>query len=254
MCFDLDSAPPILTQPRTPATGAALRLRSADGAGFSAYFARPQQASGLGVVVLPDNRGLFPFYEQLALRLAEQGHCALAIDYYGRTAGTVPRDESFPFMQHMMQLKRENLENDVETAAGFLRSGAGGECQRTAALGFCFGGRQAFLASAPRFGFDRVIGFYGAPSLYPNGAPGPTQRASELCAPILGIFGGADHGIPASDVEAFDQALTAAGVEHEFVTYPGAPHGFFDVKHQEYQKECADAWRRVCEFIASRLS
>jgi dienelactone hydrolase len=95
MCFDLDSAPPILTQPRTPATGAALRLRSADGAGFSAYFARPQQASGLGVVVLPDNRGLFPFYEQLALRLAEQGHCALAIDYYGRTAGTVPRDESF---------------------------------------------------------------------------------------------------------------------------------------------------------------
>ena len=251
MCFDLNSAPPIFGESRTQARGTPLSLISADGAGFSAFLARPTQPSDAGVLVLPDNRGLYPFYEKLAVRLAEHGHFALAIDYYGRTAGTAPRNEGFPFMQHMMQLKRESLDHDIETGLNFLRSEAGGSCRRIFALGFCFGGRQAFFASAPRFGCHGVIGFYGAPSVYPNGALGPTQRAGELRAPILGIFGGADHGIPAVDIQAFGNALTAVGVQHEFVTYPGAPHSFFDVRYIEYQSECADAWRRVCEFIDS---
>ena len=249
MCFDFNSIPAIFTQPRTEANGHRTALTSADGSTFSAFLAKPQETSGVGVLVLPDNRGLYRFYEQLALRLAEQGHFAHAIDYFGRTAGTAPRDEAFPFMQHMMRLKRESLDHDIETGANFLRSEAGGACQQVFALGFCFGGRQAFFASAPRFGCDGAIGFYGAPSVYPNGAPGPTQRAKELRSPILGIFGGADYGIPREDVEAFDQALTAVGVPHGFVTYPGAPHSFFDVKFSEYQNECADAWQRVLGFI-----
>ena len=251
MCFDLSAAPPIFAQPRSQASGCSLSLLSADGTGISAFLARPKKPSGTGVLVLPDNRGLYAFYEQLAIRLAEQGHFALAIDYYGRTAGTAPRDESFPMMQHMMQLKRENLDHDIQTGLKFLRSEAGGGCQRMFALGFCFGGRQAFFAAAPRFGCDGVIGFYGAPSVYPNGSPGPTQRANELSAPVLGIFGGADHGIPLEDVEAFDRALTAAVVQHEFVTYPGVPHSFFDIKYSEHQSECADSWKRACQFIDS---
>ncbi len=252
MCFDPNSAPLISTRPRTQAATQTFTLRSADGAEFAVFSAKPRQPSGIGVLVLPDNRGLYRFYEQLALRLAEQGHPALAIDYFGRTAGTAARDESFPAMQHMMQLKREGLDHDIETGAKFLRSEAGGGCQRTIALGFCFGGRQAFFAAAPRFGFTGVVGFYGAPSFYPNGAAGPTQRAAELAAPILGIFGGADHGIPATDIAAFDQALAEAGVQHELLTYPNAPHSFFDVKYAEYGSECADAWRRVLQFIAAR--
>ena len=251
MCFDANSAPPIFIQPRTQATGQHLVLTSFDGAQFSAFLAKPETPSRTGVLVLPDNRGLYPFYEQLALRVAEQGHIAIAIDYFGRTAGNADRDESFPFMQHMMQLRRESLDHDIETGAKFLRNEAGGACQRTFALGFCFGGRQAFFASAPRFEFTGTIGFYGAPSLYPNGALGPTQRATELRAPILGIFGGADHGIPSSDIEAFDLALSAAGVPHELVTYPNAPHSFFDIKYREYEEDCADAWKRVNEFIDS---
>lgn len=252
MCFDLNSSPPTFTPPRTQATGQHLVLTSFDGAQLSAFLGKPQNPSGTGVLVLPDNRGLYPFYEQLALRLAEQGHSALAIDYFGRTAGTTTRDESFPFMQHMMRLKRDSLDHDIETGAKFLRAEAGGACQRRFALGFCFGGRQAFFASALRFEFTGVIGFYGAPSIYPNGALGPTQRAKELRAPILGIFGGADQGISSTDIEAFELALSAAGVPHEFVTYPNAPHSFFDVKYREYQSECADAWRRVCSFIEPR--
>ena len=195
-------------------------------------------------------RGLYRFYEQLGLRIAQQGHTALAIDYFGRTAGTGPRDASFPFMEHVVRVTRTTLDDDIEAAANYLRSNEGGNNDAVLALGFCFGGRQAFLASAPRFQLDGVIGFYGAPGFYPNGAPGPTQRAAELKAPILAIFGGADEGIPANQVEAFDQALTSARVPHEIVVYPGAPHSFFDIKHEEHAEACADAWRRVLAFIA----
>jgi carboxymethylenebutenolidase len=225
-------------------------LTSADGTLFSAFFANPEHPSGVGFVVLPDMRGLFGFYEQLAVRLAEQGHAAIAIDYFGRTAGTGPRDATFPFMEHIVRVSRETIDADIAAASGYLRSADGGACQTVLALGFCFGGRQAFFASAQRFGFAGVIGFYGALSFYPNGAAGPLQRAAELSAPILGLFGGADGGIPASDVEAFDEALKQAGVEHEFVTYPGAPHSFFDIKFVEHTQACQDAWRRVLEFTA----
>jgi Dienelactone hydrolase family len=80
------------------------------------------------VVVLPDNRGLYSFYEQLTVRLAEQGHVAIAIDYFGRTAGTEVRAQDFPFMKHLMQLTRQGLDYDIETAAKFLRSTEGGSC------------------------------------------------------------------------------------------------------------------------------
>lgn len=249
MCFELNSVPPVYTEPKTSASGQKLTLSSADGASFSTYLVTPHLTSGIGILVLPDNRGLYKFYEDLAIRLAEQGHTTLAIDYFGRTAGTSDRQPDFPFTQHMMQLTRAGLDHDIETGAACLRARAGGACDYTFALGFCFGGRQAFLASAARFGFSGVIGFYGALSFYPNGAPGPLQRANELSAPILGIFGGADHGIPATEVSAFDHALTEASVPHHLITYPNAPHSFFDVRYAEFKDASADAWRRVLKFI-----
>ena len=253
MCFETDAKPPIPVQPAgQPAaavTAARLNLTSVDGTAFAAFFARPEQSSGAGIVVLPDVRGLFGFYEKVALRLAEQGHTVLAIDYFGRTAGVGPRDEGFLFMEHIVRVTRETIDADIAAAAAYLSRADGGDCRAVLALGFCFGGRQAFFASARRFGFAGVIGFYGALSFYPNGAPGPLQRAAELSAPILGLFGGADHGIPPSDVEAFAEILARTGVEHEFVTYPGAPHSFFDIKYSEHAEACKDAWLRVLAFI-----
>jgi carboxymethylenebutenolidase len=68
--------------------------------------------------------------------------------------------------------------------------------------------------------------------------------------PILGLFGGEDPGIPLDTVEAFDEALDGAGVEHEIVVYPGAPHSFFDRRYAEWADACADAWRRVLDFLS----
>ena len=252
MCFEIDSMPPVFEQPVTICGATSLILTSSDRASFSAFRAEPKRPSGIGVIVLPDMRGLHRFYEQLAIGLASQGHTALATDYYGRTAGTQPRDDSFPFMQHIMRVNRKTLDEDMLTAVDYLRSPEGNSCQTVLALGFCFGGRQAFFASAPRFGLAGVIGLYGAPSFYPNGAPGPTQQAADLAAPILALFGGADPGIPPSDVAAFEAALTENEVKHEIVTYPSAPHSFFDIKHKEYAEACSDAWKRILDFIQTQ--
>ena len=252
MCHDTNSEPPIFSEPKTAVHSRRQIFTSPDQAQFAGFLATPEQFTGTGVVILPDIRGLHPFYEQLALRVAEQGHTALAIDYFGRTAGTAPRDESFLHMEHVLRVSRQTIDADILTAAGFLRSAEGPECKNVFALGFCFGGRQAFFASAARFGFSGVIGYYGALGLYPNGATGPLQHVAELSAPILGLFGGADHGISDKDVAAFDAALTLNGVAHDFVIYPDAPHSFFDVKYSEHAAACADSWRRVLAFLDRR--
>lgn len=252
MCHDANSAPPIFSEPRTAVHSRRQILTSPGQDQFAAFLAMPEKSTGTGVVILPDIRGLHPFYEQLALRVAEQGHNALAIDYFGRTAGTAPRDASFHHMEHILRVSRQTIDADILTAASFLGSPEGPNCKNVFALGFCFGGRQAFFASAARFGFSGVIGYYGALGLYPNGTAGPLQHAAELSAPILGLFGGADHGISDKDVSAFDAALTLNGVFHNFVIYPDAPHSFFDIKYSEHAAACADSWQRVLAFLGHR--
>lgn len=194
-------------------------------------------------MILPDFRGLHDFYKQLAVRLAEQGHPAVAFDYFGRTAADDDRGSGFAFMEHLPKLTREGIQADMADAAAQLGGPA-------VAMGFCMGGRNAFFAAEPRFGFRGVIGFYGAPGIAGPYGPGPTQHAAELEAPILGLFGGADQGIPQSMIDEFGDALTTAGVEHELVVYPGAPHSFFDGQMEQYAEASADAWKRVLAFLA----
>ena len=122
-------------------------------------------------------------------------------------------------------------------------------CGAIFTVGFCFGGRNSWLAAASGHGLVGAIGFYGRPGPGRDGSPGPIQRASEMAAPILGLMGGDDPGIPVEDAEAFDRALDDVGVEHEIVVYPGAPHSFFDRKHEEFASDSEDAWNRVLAFI-----
>jgi carboxymethylenebutenolidase len=252
MCFELDSFPPIPTVSGAAVEHRKLELESADGTRFTAFAALPDQPAGKGVVILPDVRGLYRFYEELALRFAERGIAAVAIDYFGRTAGVGKREADFPYRDHVAQTTPDGVQADVRAAVEFLRSVDGGSAGSVFTVGFCFGGRHSWLAAAAGHGLDGAIGFYGRPGLGADGSPGPAQRASELEAPILGLMGGADEGIPASDVAAFEQALTDGGVEHELVTYDGAPHSFFDRSYEEHADASVDAWRRVLEFVERR--
>jgi carboxymethylenebutenolidase len=149
----------------------------------------------------------------------------------------------------MAQTTSAGVQADVRAAVEYLRSPEAGSATSVFTVGFCFGGRQSWLAAAGGHGLAGAIGFYGRPGKGADGSPGPAERAAELEAPILGLMGGADPAISASDVADFERALNAAGVEHELVTYEGAPHSFFDRRNEEHAEASEDAWRRVLEFI-----
>src|SRR5207248_9770231 len=117
-----------------------LVLTASDGTNLAALVARAAQPTGAGIVVMPDVRGLFHFYEELALRFAEQGVNAVAIDYFGRTAGVDKRDADFPFMDHIPKTRAATIAQDVAAAVEYLRSPAGGACRAVFTVGFCFGG------------------------------------------------------------------------------------------------------------------
>ena len=148
-------------------------------------------------------------------------------------------------MEHVMQTTPDGVQADVAAVVGHLR-GAG--CTSIFTVGFCFGGRNSWLAAASGHGLAGAIGFYGMPAER-NGVPGPTERAREVTAPILALQAGDDQNITAEHNAAFDAALAAAGVEHEVVTYDGAPHSFFDRKQADFASASDDAWARVLAFI-----
>ena len=248
MCFELDSLPPIPEIAGAAVSHDDLVLTSADGTRFAAFAARPDATAAVGVVVLPDVRGLYRFYEELALRLAERGFGAVAIDYFGRSAGVGKRDDAFPYMEHVAQTDPASIQADVGAAAAWLRSAEGGAHERIFTVGFCFGGRNSWLASAGGHELAGAVGFYGSTGER-GGHPGPIQLAPQMTAPVLALQAGADDHITAEDNAAFDSALTAAGVAHEVVTYAGAPHSFFDRRQAEHQAASDDAWDRVMRFV-----
>ncbi len=252
MCFDLDSTPPL-----PPVTGGALVsrrlvLEAADGNRLAAYESLPEGDGGAAVVVLPDVRGLYPFYQDLADQLAGAGHHAVAIDYFGRTAGVAERDDEFPYKDHVAETTAAGVVADVAAAVAHLRT-SGAE-RPVFTVGFCFGGSYSWWQAAAGHGLAGAIGFYGHAARERGPGEGSViDHVPAMTAPILALMGGDDPGIPPEVNEAFERALQDAGIEHEIVTYAGAPHSFFDRKQIDFAAESADAWRRVLEFIAGHV-
>lgn len=241
MCYGDDARVPL-----PPIRGAAgdwadFRLTSADGASVAAAYAHPEQGSDVGMIVMPDVRGLHSFYKELAMRFAEAGIHACAIDYFARTADTDERDEGFEFRSHVEQMRPEQVDADVGAAAGWLRSEEGGGCRSLFTVGFCMGGGLSWAQSAAGHGLAGCIGFYGIPSRVES-------RVPDMQAPLLLLAAGRDF-TPVEETEKFAARVREAGVEAELHVYPEAPHSFFDRSYDQYAGECDDAWRRILDFV-----
>lgn len=244
MCFDHDSEPPIPAGDRE-VVGRDLTLSAADGNELMAFEARGSEPSQTGVVVLPDVRGLYQFYKDLAVRLAQAGHDAIAIDYFGRTTTEPERSNDWDFGPHVAKCTVEGVSADVGAAVARLRSANPERSVFT--MGFCFGGSNSWHQAANDHDLAGAIGFYGRPRRSESDAV--IERVGAMTCPVLALMGGDDPGIPPGDVEEFRAALENAGVVHDVVVYPGAPHSFFDRKFADYASESADAWNWVLAFI-----
>jgi carboxymethylenebutenolidase len=250
MCFDLDSRPPIARIAGGALDSTELVLDADDGNRFRAFRARATTPIGAGIVILPDVRGLHPFFEELALRFADHGVDALAIDYFGRTAGLTPRGDDFEYQPHVGQTTWAGVASDVRAAAAHLRNEDEGRVDALFTIGFCFGGRLAFLTSTLGLGIAGAIGFYGFPVGPGRGdIPAPVDVVDQIASPVLGLFGGADQAISPEAIATFEDALTRVGVEHRLVSYDGAPHSFFDRKATEFADASAKAWEETLTFV-----
>jgi len=241
MCHDEDSRPPAPPRVGAVAESRDLVLTSADGTRFGAYTARPQAPSGAGVVVLPDVRGLHPYYRDLAVRFAEAGLDAVAIDYFGRTAGIGERGDDFAWQSHREQSTPEAVAADTAAAVEHLRGPDGPAARAVFTVGFCFGGSQSWRLAASDLPLAGTIGFYGKPEMVED-------VLDRVHRPLLMLVAGAD-ATPQAEFAQMDNRLTVAGREHEMHVYAGAPHSFFDRAFDQWQDACADAWRRILQFI-----
>jgi len=242
MCYSDDARPPL-----PPISGAAadqgdMTLEAADGSKFMAYFARASKPTGAGMIVMPDVRGLHHFYKELAQRFAEAGIDAVAIDYFGRSAGIGDRSDSFEYMPHLEKTTQEMIAMDVAAAHAYLKSKDGGAAKSVFTVGFCFGGSSSWNQSALQRDLDGAIGFYGRP-------PRSEPYISKMKAPLLLLIAGDDAATPLDASKEFEQKLKAAGVPTEMHIYEGAPHSFFDRTFAQWKEAGDDAWRRMLAFV-----
>jgi carboxymethylenebutenolidase len=252
MCFGTTARPPL--PPIAGGAGIAgserLVLEASDGNRFNAFSARAADPDAPGIMILPDVRGLHPFYDDLATRFAEAGVHATAMDYFGRTAGLDERDADFDHWAHVKQITVDGLGADTAATIAHIRSAAGGGAERVYSVGFCMGGRISFNQAWRDHGLAGVIGFYGGPQgRGPDDDTAPVRLAPAYRCPVLGLFGGADEGIPREAIDGFKQALDDARVQNEIVVYDGAPHSFFDRRFEEHREACDDAWLRMLRFV-----
>ena len=169
------------------------------------------------------------------------------MDYFGRTAGISSRDESFEFWPHVEQMTFAGVLADATASLAMLP--ATSDAKFT--LGFCLGGTLSFMCGTSDLPLTALIGFYAGVKRNIAGAGTLLDKANEVKHPALGLFGGDDAGIPPEAVTAIDAAFDQRRAEHEVITYPGAPHGFFDRRAADFADASADAWNRVLKFIAS---
>jgi carboxymethylenebutenolidase len=238
MCHSTDSRPPAAPNAGGVAEFGGLELTAADGTTFSAFTAKPQNTNGMNIVILPDVRGVHPYYQELAKRFAEAGFHTTTIDYYGRTAGPGVRDDEFDWEAHLPKVTPDHVRLDVAAAADKLREANPGP---VFTVGFCLGGSHSWRLSASDLELAGVIGFYGQPKLVHD-------VLADFSKPALLLIAGADVATSQTEFGEFTTALDEAGKTYEKHVYDGAPHSFFDRAFGEWADACDDAWRRILSF------
>ncbi len=246
MCETPESRPPVDPRPDRRGASGDIHLSAADGNTPAAYFSRAAEPGGAGVVVIPARVGLVPFYKELCDRFAEAGVDAVTLDLYGRTAADDRRDERFEWQEHYETVtraeSRPQVDLDVAAAVDFLTSDAGGSPASLFTVGFCFGGSVSWWQSAVDARLSGCIGLYGAPRYVQD-------LIADMRAPLLVLSAGADEFISRDQVSGFEADLSKADVEFEAKVYDGAPHSFFDFRHEQHADAAADAWRRILDFL-----
>jgi carboxymethylenebutenolidase len=214
-----------------------------NGGRASGYLARPVRP-GPGIIVIQEWWGLVPHIEDVAERFAQAGFVALAPDLYHGKKTTSP-DEAGKLM---MSLRIDEAARDIDGAVDDVLTRPEVNSPKAGIIGFCMGGALSLYAASRNRKIGACVVFYG---IHPNVKP----DLAALESPVLGVYAGKDSFTPPSAVAELDRALAAHGKRHEFHSYPGADHAFFnDTRPAVYDADAAaDAWAKTLGFLKREL-
>jgi carboxymethylenebutenolidase len=232
-----------------------VKIDTADGA-MEAYEARPS-ASGShpAVIVLMEAFGVNKHIKEVTDRVAREGYVAVAPDLYHRQPErVVPYQDMQKAIGLMKTLEDPKVMDDVGAVLSYLKSQPHLKPGAIGIMGFCMGGRYAYLSAAHHSrDLKAAVSFYGGG--IPNGNPSPLDRTAQIGCPIQLFFGDKDQLIPAEHVEKIKSALDASGKDFDLKVYAGAGHGFFCDDRQSHHPEAAkDAWEKTKTLFARHLA
>lgn len=207
------------------------------------YLAQPKDGLGAALVVIQEWWGLVPHIKEVAERFARQGFVALAPDLYHGKSASEP-DEA---RKLAMELDRDRAVAEIQAAIKFLEALPKVSPKKVGIVGWCMGGSLVISTAAASDRVGASVVFYGRPA--------DLSLVNSIRAPLLGLYGELDHGIPVELVHGFERELSKQGILHEIHIYPGAPHAFFnDSRPHIYQPEAAqDAWEKTIDWFRKHL-
>lgn len=209
------------------------------------YYAKPAGAENPPVILVAmEVFGLHEHIKDVTRRLGKLGAFAAAPDYYFRLGDLTKITQPAQLMPLVNSKSDHELFADLDATVAWAKS-EGGDTDRLGIIGFCRGGRTVWLYATHSSNLRAGVAFYGS-LMDPPSAAMPKNAfdlATEVKAPVLGLYGAEDASITPDQVEAMKERLESAGKTAKFKIYPGAPHGFFADYRQSFRAEAAyDAW------------
>lgn len=205
-----------------------------------------------GVVVMQHQGGVDEFIQQMTRRLAQAGFLAAAPDLYHRD-GPDCQDE---IVTRRSRLSDRRIINDIAATVACLQSQRGAEGARLAVLGFCMGGRLAYLAAATQPSFKAAVAYYPGNTFRAWGRdiPSPFERTVDIQCPLQAHFGAEDTNPSPQDMAKLDAELVRCNKSHEFHSYPNAAHAFMDNTKESYRRHAdEESWPKTLEFLSRHL-
>lgn len=223
-----------------------------DGEDMRLYVSVPDGAGPFpAVVVIQHQGGVDAFTQEMTQRVAAASYAAVAPDLYHRDGPDCQDDAP----TRRARLRDATVIKDVHATVDFLKGHRAIDAERLGIIGFCMGGRVAYLMAAANPSFKAAVAYYGGNIMVPWGeGPSPFERTAEIQCPLLGLFGEEDANPSPADMRKLDAELTRLGKVHEFHSYAGAGHAFMNRRGDRYRADAdRDSWPKTLAFFAKHL-
>jgi carboxymethylenebutenolidase len=244
----------VITTPAEGLLAGEVKIPTSDGV-IPGYRAQPVSGAPFPVaIVVQEIFGVHEHIRDVCRRLAKAGYLAIAPELYARQGDVSKLTDIQQIVTGVvMKVPDAQVMADLDATVAWAEQTHAGDVSRLAITGFCWGGRIVWLYAAHSAKLRAGVAWYGrlASASDPLHPKQPIDLAASLRAPVLGLYGGADDGIPQADVDRMKAAITAAGGASEIVVYPGAPHGFHaDYRPSYRETEAKDGWQRLLAWFA----